>query len=87
MARLRRRRVAGGRDGAVAPFADLQKRLNRKQVSARMLQERPAFIRAYDLLHDGEVDLRALPFARRRRARLEGWAAGHGAASARRLRG
>jgi DNA ligase-1 len=68
-----------GRDGAVAPFAELQKRLNRKRVSAKDLDERPAFIRAYDLLHDGEADLRPLPFAERR-ARLERWAAEAGAA-------
>jgi DNA ligase-1 len=52
------------------PFSELQKRLNRKTVAAALLQSRPAFVRAYDLLsHDGE-DLRALPFAERRR-RLE----------------
>ncbi len=57
-------------DGAAAPFAELQKRLGRKRVSAREIAARPAFIRAYDLLHDGEADLRALPFDARR-ARLE----------------
>jgi DNA ligase-1 len=60
------------RDGAVAPFADLQKRLNRKRPTARDLTDRPALIRAYDLLHDGIDDLRPLPFAARR-ARLEAW--------------
>ena len=59
-----------GADGAAAPFAELQKRLGRKRVSAREIAARPAFIRAYDLLHDGEADLRALPFDARR-ARLE----------------
>ena len=59
-----------GSDGAAAPFAELQKRLGRKRVTAKDLRERPAFIRAYDLLHDGKRDLRALPFAERR-ARLE----------------
>jgi DNA ligase-1 len=49
------------------PFSELQKRLNRKTVSAPLLQSHPAFVRAYDLLsHRGE-DLRALPFAERRR--------------------
>lgn len=57
-------------DGRVQPFADLQKRLNRKTVSKRLLEEHPAHIRAYDLLGiDGE-DLRPLPFVERR-ARLE----------------
>ncbi|MEQ8746727.1 cisplatin damage response ATP-dependent DNA ligase [Pyruvatibacter sp.] len=61
-----------GADGVVRPFADLQKRLNRKTVSKKMLAEYPAFIRAYDaLVLDGD-DLRALPFAQRR-ARLETW--------------
>ncbi|TVQ55221.1 MAG: cisplatin damage response ATP-dependent DNA ligase [Rhodobacteraceae bacterium] len=63
-----------GEGGGVAPFAELQKRLNRKKPTARDLADRPAFIRAYDLLHDGAADLRALPFAARR-ARLEAWAA------------
>jgi DNA ligase-1 len=58
------------RDGAVAPFGDLQQRLNRKAVSAKQIANYPAFIRAYDLLLDGEEDLRRLAF-RERRARLE----------------
>ena len=58
------------RDGAVASFADLQQRLNRKTVDARQLATYPAGIRAYDLLLDGETDLRGLPFAERRK-RLE----------------
>ncbi len=65
-------------DGAVRPFSDLQKRLNRKTVSAKMLRELPAHIRAYDLLHDGERDLRALPLEERR-VLLKAWAARHGA--------
>jgi DNA ligase-1 len=60
------------RDGVVAPFADLQQRLNRKVVSAAMLQRFPAAVRLYDLLFDGEEDLRALPFDQRRE-RLEAW--------------
>jgi DNA ligase-1 len=58
------------RDGAVASFGDLQQRLNRKTVDAKQLSAFPAGIRAYDLLLDGEVDLRGLPF-RERRVRLE----------------
>ena len=60
------------REGEVAPFADLQQRLNRKTVTAKMLREYPAHVRLYDLLFDGEEDLRALPFDARR-ARLEAW--------------
>ncbi|MGE3916546.1 MAG: cisplatin damage response ATP-dependent DNA ligase [Hyphomicrobiaceae bacterium] len=60
------------RNGAVAPFNDLQQRLNRRLVTKRMLAEFPAHIRFYDALSlDGE-DLRALPFEDRRQ-RLEAW--------------
>ncbi|MDQ0464647.1 DNA ligase-1 [Caulobacter ginsengisoli] len=62
------------RDGALAPFGDLQQRLNRKTVDAKLLAAYPAGIRAYDLLLDGETDLRALPFADRRQ-RLEAFVA------------
>jgi len=55
------------RDGHIAPFADLQQRLNRKTVSAAMLKEFPAGIRLYDILFDGAQDVRALPFDERRR--------------------
>jgi DNA ligase-1 len=54
----------------VAPFSDLQQRLNRKTVSRRMMEAYPAFIRAYDLLQDGGLNTRPLPFAERR-PRLE----------------
>ncbi|MQB43814.1 cisplatin damage response ATP-dependent DNA ligase [Rhizobium sp. ICMP 5592] len=47
-------------------FSDLQQRLNRKTVTARMLEDYPAFIRAYDLLFDGEEDVRARGFPDRR---------------------
>jgi DNA ligase-1 len=62
------------RDGRVAPFADLQQRLNRKSVDARLMAAFPAAIRAYDLLQVGDEDTRTLPFAERRR-RLEGFVA------------
>jgi DNA ligase-1 len=58
------------RDGVTAPFGDLQQRLNRKTVDARLMRGFPAAIRAYDLLAEGPEDLRALPFGERR-ARLE----------------
>jgi len=57
-------------EGGPAPFSDLQQRLNRKTVSKSLMEKHPAFIRAYDLLAEGEEDLRTLPF-RRRRERLE----------------
>ncbi len=60
------------RDGQVAPFADVQQRLNRKSVTARMQREFPVAIRLYDMLFEGPEDLRPLPFTTRR-ARLESW--------------
>ncbi|MBI1404554.1 MAG: cisplatin damage response ATP-dependent DNA ligase [Caulobacter sp.] len=61
-------------DGGLAGFGDLQQRLNRKTVSAQALKAYPAAIRAYDLLLDGETDLRDLPF-KTRRQRLEAFVA------------
>jgi DNA ligase-1 len=52
---------------APAPFADLQKRMGRKQVSARLLGELPAVLVAYDLLEFEGRDLRDLPQTERRR--------------------
>lgn len=49
-----------------ATFADLQKRLNRKTVSKPLLAKHPAFIRIYDVLHDGTNDLRPKAFSERR---------------------
>ena len=65
------------RDGAIAPFGDLQQRLNRKTADAKLMAKFPAGLRAYDLLLDSETDLRALPFAARRE-RLEAVIAAHG---------
>ncbi|MGQ3016593.1 cisplatin damage response ATP-dependent DNA ligase [Phenylobacterium sp.] len=58
------------REGVVAPFGDLQQRLNRKTVDAKMLRAYPAAIRAYDVLALEGEDLRTLPFTERR-VRLE----------------
>jgi DNA ligase-1 len=63
--------------GVVAPFNNLQQRLNRKTVPKSLMEEHPAFIRAYDILFDGEDDLRDLPFIQRRQ-RLESWYEKHG---------
>ena len=63
------------RDGAEpAAFNDLQQRLNRKTVTPAMLRDYPAHVRVYDILFDGDEDLRPLPLAERR-ARLEAWLA------------
>jgi DNA ligase-1 len=62
------------RDGRVQSFNVLQQRLNRKSVTPKLIAEFPAHLRAYDLLADGDEDLRGLPFAERR-ARLENFVA------------
>ncbi|WP_209425007.1 cisplatin damage response ATP-dependent DNA ligase [Pararhodobacter sp. SW119] len=58
------------RDTAVAPFGELQKRLNRKSVGRALLASHPAMLRAYDLLVWGGADLRPEPL-HTRRARLQ----------------
>ena len=60
------------REGAVAPFADLQQRLNRKAPSGRMMQQFPVAIRLYDMLFEAGEDIRPLAFDARR-LRLEQW--------------
>ena len=61
---------------AVAPFGDLQQRLNRKTVDAKLMAAYPASLYAYDLLGEAGQDLRALPL-KARRARLEAVVAAH----------
>jgi DNA ligase-1 len=63
-----------GRDLSPMTFNDLQQRLNRKTVSAKMQADYPAFVRVYDMLFDGDEDIRHLPLTERR-ARLEKWLA------------
>ncbi len=60
------------RDGVDKPFGDLQPRLGRKRVSAKMLRAQPAHVRLYDILFEAGKDLRGLSFDARRR-RLEQW--------------
>ena len=60
------------RDGRIGSFAELQQRLNRKVVDAKLMTSHPAGIRAYDLLADAGENTRDLPFLTRR-ARLEGF--------------
>jgi DNA ligase-1 len=54
----------GGFD--VRPFNDLQQRLNRKAVSAKMMKTHPAFVRAYDILWADGEDLRTRSLDERR---------------------
>ncbi len=58
------------RAGRVQSFNVLQQRLNRKSVTPKLLAEFPAHLRAYDLLVEGEEDLREAPLSIRR-GRLE----------------
>jgi DNA ligase-1 len=62
------------RDGRVQTFNVLQQRLNRKVVSPKLTKEYPIHLRAYDLLGEGDTDLRTLPFVERR-ARLQSFIA------------
>jgi DNA ligase-1 len=57
-------------EGRVQSFNSLQQRLNRKAVTDKLMAEFPAHLRAYDLLVEGDEDLRERPFTARR-ARLE----------------
>ena len=59
-------------NGEVAPFNDLQQRLNRKVVSGALLKSHPAHIRLYDILFEGGEDLRALPFVQAARGSRPG---------------
>ncbi len=62
------------RERRVQSFNVLQQRLNRKTVTPKLMAEFPAHLRAYDLLADGDEDLREQPFAARR-TRLESFIA------------
>lgn len=58
------------RENRVQSFNVLQQRLNRKAVTAKLVEDFPAHVRAYDVLAADGEDLRPLPFEERRR-RLE----------------
>jgi DNA ligase-1 len=62
------------REGRVQSFNVLQQRLNRKAVTPKLIAEFPAHLRVYDILAEGDEDLRALPLAERRK-RLEAFVA------------
>ena len=63
------------REREVASFNSLQQRLNRKTPTAKLMRDFPAAVRLYDILREGQEDLRGLSFVERRR-RLEAWYAG-----------
>ena len=54
------------RDGRVQPFAELQKRIGRKTLGAKLLRELPVVLLAYDLLEWQGRDLRTQPQVERR---------------------
>jgi len=56
--------------GVAASFNALQQRLGRKIVSSKLQSQYPAFVRLYDILFEGDEDLRPRPWTDRRR-RLE----------------
>lgn len=60
-------------DGRVLPFTELQKRIGRKNLSAKILSEVPIILQAYDLLEFDGRDIRPMDF-RTRREMLEGLA-------------
>lgn len=62
-------------DGKVMPFTELQKRIGRKNLSAKILAEVPIILQVYDLLELDGRDLRELDF-RTRREMLENLVAG-----------
>jgi DNA ligase 1 len=53
-------------EGAPLPFAQLQRRIGRKNLGRKILDEVPAVLVAYDLLEEGGADIRQLPLGERR---------------------
>ncbi|WP_343631845.1 ATP-dependent DNA ligase [Roseateles sp.] len=64
------------REGRARPFAELQQRIGRKSLSAKLLRDLPAALCVYDLLEEDGEDLRGLP-QHERRQRLERLIAAH----------
>ena len=58
--------IAVWREDKVQPFAELQKRIGRKTLGAKLLRDIPVVLLAYDLLEWEGRDLRALPQSERR---------------------
>lgn len=64
--------ILAWKPGGPRPFSDLQRRLNRKQLTPRLLRDFPVIFVAFDLLEWAGVDLRQRPWSERR-AVLESW--------------
>ncbi|MDP9931596.1 ATP-dependent DNA ligase [Variovorax paradoxus] len=58
--------IAVWREDRVQPFAELQKRIGRKTLGAKLLREIPVVLLAYDILEWEGRDLRVLPQSERR---------------------
>jgi len=54
------------RDNDVMPFSALQKRIGRKAVGKKLLEDVPVIFMAFDLLEQDGEDLRSLPLSQRR---------------------
>lgn len=54
------------RDGRVLPFTELQRRIGRKNLSAKILSEVPVILQCYDLLEYEGSDIRSFEFRTRR---------------------
>lgn len=52
----------------IGSFNDLQQRLNKKKPSAKLIKEKPAHFRGYDILSKEGENLRSLPLSERRKA-------------------
>jgi DNA ligase 1 len=62
--------ILGWGDGKPIRFLDFQRRIGRKALTKKILEEIPAMLVAFDLLEEGGEDLRERPFEERRE-RLE----------------
>ncbi len=58
--------VVGWRDDGPLPFGELQRRMNRKKVGAKLLAEVPCALIVYDVLEHHGDDIRARPLRERR---------------------
>lgn len=58
--------ILAWRDGKVLPFGDLQQRIGRKKLSAKVLADTPVQFLAYDLLELDATDIRDRPLQERR---------------------
>jgi len=58
--------IVAWRDKRVLAFSKLQRRIGRKTLSKKLLQEIPVILIVFDLLEESTWDIRALPLAERR---------------------